>query len=231
LKKAVATYEDLCRDYPAQPQFAVRLGASYCNLGTFLKEQNDPTAALDWYGKAMVVLERVQPPASETSDAKRFLRNAHWGRGEALTLLNRHEEAMADFDRAAALASGAGRTMMQLQRAGSLARMGRHAQAVAHAEPIVQQSPPAGVLYNSACVYALASAAAARDTQLAEAERTRLAEQYAARAVELLTQVHAAGFFKRPAMIEHLEQDVDLDSLRSREDYRQLLGQIKQVKE
>jgi serine/threonine-protein kinase len=230
-RQAITLYEDLARAHPARTQFAVRRGASYCNMGTFLKEQNDPTAALEWYARAIPLLEGVLNAEPEQADARRFLRNAHWGRGEALTLLKRHPEAIADFDRAAELATGPGREMMQMQRAGALARMGRHAQAVAEAERLASRPAAApGVLYNVACVYALAAGAVPGDAELAEAERARLAERYAVRAVELLTQLHAAGFFKSRSMVEHLHQDRDLDALRSRADLGRLLEQLQPVR-
>jgi serine/threonine-protein kinase len=226
-RQAITIYEDLARADPVRTQFAVRRGASYCNMGTFLKEQNDPTAALDWYAKAIPLLEGVLKAEPEQAEAQRFLRDAHWSRGEALTLLKRHAEAIADFDRAAELATGSGREMMQVQRAGALARMGRHAQAVAEAERLASQPAAApGVLYNAACVYALAAGAVPRDAELAEAERARQAEQYAARAMELLTQLHGAGFFKSRAMVEQLQQDPDLDALRSRADLKRLVEQL-----
>ncbi|MCI0639460.1 MAG: serine/threonine-protein kinase, partial [Gemmataceae bacterium] len=223
-QKASTILEDLARAHPDRAQFAIRLGGSYANLGTFLKEQNEPAAALDWYGKAIRILE----PAPEQADARRFLRNAYWGRGEALTLLQRHQEALADWDRAIEAATGASRDMMRLQRAGSVARMGQHTQAVAEAERLAQQaSAPPGVLYNAACVYALAVSAVQKDSELPSTERTRLAEKYAVRAVELLTKVHSAGFFKRPTMAAHLQQDPDLAALRARADYRRLVDELK----
>jgi serine/threonine-protein kinase len=225
--QAITIYEDLARAHPTQTQFAVRRGASYCNMGTFLKEQNDSTAALGWYARAIPLLEGVLKAEPEQADARQFLRNVHWGRGEALTLLKRHPDAIADFDRAAALATGPGREMMQTQRAGALARMGQHAQAVAEAERMASQPGAApGVLYNVACVYALAAEAVQLDAELTVVERARLTERYAVRSLELLTQLHAAGFFKGRAMVEQLHQDHDLDAVRSRADLKRLIEQL-----
>jgi hypothetical protein len=83
-------------------------------------------------------------------------------------------------------------------------------------------------LYNLACVYSLAAAAAQKDVALPPAGRARLAEQYAARAVSLLTRAHAAGYFRDRDKAKNLATDHDLDALRSREDFRELLAGLMQ---
>jgi hypothetical protein len=50
-----------------------------------------------------------------------------------------------------------------------------------------------GVTYDIACIYSVASAAAARDDKLPQAERSAVAEKYAARAVALLLRLQADG--------------------------------------
>src|SRR5438445_591718 len=77
-----------------------------------------------------------------------------------------------------------------------------------------QCSPPtkpasAALLYNLACVHALA--AAVQNT-------SPLRLEYASRAVRLLHQVKEVNFFTDKAKIELLRKDPDLDSLRGRAD-------------
>jgi hypothetical protein len=60
---------------------------------------------------------------------------------------------------------------------------------------------------------------AEKDEKLAAAQRTELTRQYADRAVETLRQAVAAGYQN----VGHLKQHQDLDPLRDREDFRQLL--------
>jgi hypothetical protein len=90
---------------------------------------------------------------------------------------------------------------------------------------------PSGSLYATAFVYSLASAAAARDDRVAQAERTKRAEQYAARAVLLLAKAHRAGYFKYPGRLERLRKDPELGALRGRQDFQQLLALVEQRKE
>jgi hypothetical protein len=85
---------------------------------------------------------------------------------------------------------------------------------------------PGEALYNLACVYSQASAAAQRDAKLPPADRDRRAEQYAARAVELLGLAHKDSFFKPADTVQHLKKDPDLDPLRQRADYGKLMATI-----
>ncbi len=59
-----------------------------------------------------------------------------------------------------------------------------------------------------------------------QAERDKLPDKYAARAVELLAKARASGHFRDPAQIEHLKKDPDLDPLRTRQDYKTLLAEL-----
>jgi len=73
-------------------------------------------------------------------------------------------------------------------------------------------------LYIAAIVYALASTYVTNDA--------KLADQYAARAVELLREALEAGFFKPPGMVKHMQKEDRLDSLRSRDDYKKLVADL-----
>jgi WD40 repeat protein len=104
------------------------------------------------------------------------------------------------------------------------ARKGNHRRAVAQAGPAARrQVLPGDVLYQLACVYALSAKAARADGKLAGAERDRLAEQYAGRAVELLFRARRAGHFEAPANFRLLEEGPGLEPVRKRPDFLQFL--------
>ena len=65
-----------------------------------------------------------------------------------------------------------------------------------------------------------------KDDKLPEAERRGLAERHAARAVNMLVKLIAAGHFDDLAKIDHLKKDPDLDSLRGRADFQKLLQEL-----
>jgi tetratricopeptide (TPR) repeat protein len=215
-RDALKIGEQLAADFPTVSHYAVALGGSYCNLGNLVKDNGQPQAALDWFAQAIRTLDAVLAKDQGNLGARQFLRNAHWSRAEALTQLGRYAEAVHDWDRALELDEGAGRPALRLQRASTLVRAGQAAQAVVEADALTQgKDVPGETLYDTACLYALASAALKDNSQQAET--------YAAKAVALLRRAQAAGYFQKPARIAHMKKDTDLDSLRNRADYRALV--------
>lgn len=111
------------------------------------------------------------------------------------------------------------RKQFRIQRAVCLARAGEYVRAVAEANALTEgKDLPGGTIYDLACVCALAAAGVKDDA--------KLREQYAGRAVILLQQARKAGYFKQRANIPHMKQDGDLQSLRERTDYRDLLREL-----
>jgi hypothetical protein len=104
-----------------------------------------------------------------------------------------------------------------------LAGRGDHARATAEADVVARlQGLGDTNLYNIACVFSGSSAAAAKDSKLTPADRTRLKAQYADRAMESLHQAVAKGFQKTAV----LKSDPDLAPLRSREDFQKLVQEL-----
>jgi hypothetical protein len=88
---------------------------------------------------------------------------------------------------------------------------------------------PGTVLFKLACFYATMSSTLAADKELFAEDRTRLTEQYAASAVRLLVCAETIGFFE-PARMENrkaLKANADLDVLRHRDDYKQLVARLR----
>jgi serine/threonine protein kinase/WD40 repeat protein len=97
----------------------------------------------------------------------------------------------------------------------ALAQHGRHADATAAADTLAARWPKDGdTLYGCACVHALAAGAVKGDAALAD--------RHAARAVALLRQAAIAGFRDG----KHFLEDPDLDALRRRDDFLQLLWDL-----
>jgi hypothetical protein len=84
-------------------------------------------------------------------------------------------------------------------------------------------------LYDLGCVHALNAASVARDQARPLPIRQRRAEDYARAALALLKRA-AAGFFRDPATLAHLDKDSDLASLRDRDDYKAFRTGLKPAK-
>src|SRR5207237_474918 len=88
------------------------------------------------------------------------------------------------------------------------------------------QNVAGATLYDLACLYALSSAVAGQDARLPPAEREKLVDYYAACTLELLAQAQTKDYFKNRAVVEHLKKDRDLDSLRSRGDFKKFVANL-----
>jgi hypothetical protein len=144
-----------------------------------------------------------------------------------LTALGRSREALPDWDRALELDTGPDRRAILIDRAVAQAHTGQHDRAMAEVQDLAQDKARTPLdLYNLACVASLAADSARQDSRLSQPSREKLGEQNAGRAVELLKQAHAAGFFKDPAHVELLKTDKDLEPLRSRADFQQLAAAV-----
>ena len=224
-QKMIEIRERIVRNYPAAVDHAVQLGGGYVNQGNLIRNTGDPEAALDSYRQGIEVFEDVLKRSPQNPTAKLFLRNAHWGRALAVDELKRYAEAASDWERALELDTGQQRHFFRSHLASSAARAGDHIRAALEATAIAASANNAA-FYNSACIYSLAVVAAAEDMSLEQTRRSELAEDYAIQAINLLKRAHVAGHFKAAANVEHMKKDADLDSLRIRADFKNLLSDI-----
>jgi tetratricopeptide (TPR) repeat protein/tRNA A-37 threonylcarbamoyl transferase component Bud32 len=115
---------------------------------------------------------------------------------------------------------------LRLRPALILAHQGRHAEAVKAVAAEKAEGDTAAAL---ACLYAVASSAAAADSTLSPEERGKRAEEYAVKAIDLLRRGQAAGYFKGPPRANYLlKVEHDFDVLRQREDFKKVIAAIKQ---
>jgi tetratricopeptide (TPR) repeat protein len=216
LLKALALYQRLADAQPTVIALQIDLGRTYTNLGVLAVRTGKPQAALEFSAKVISLLKpllgkRVYPKA------RGILRDAHSVRASALERLKRHREAVKDWDRALELAEGKAHTWLRIQRAYALVWAGDLKAATAQAEDLAREpKAAAGTVYDAACVFALAGASAQKDT--------KQVEDYARRAVALLREAVRKGYNK----LDHIRRDSDLDSLRQRADFREVLKELEE---
>ena len=214
-EKAIQLYERLVAQSPAVPIYVVSLAGAYSNMGRWVGDQGQLEEALSWLKKSVDILEEALRRDSRVAKVRETLTVACWTRAMTLSGLDRYAQALEDWDRALELDNGRYHLQLRLRRASNLLNLKDHARAAADAAAIAGTSTAtAEDLYNAACVYALCS-------QLASADAP-LADSYAGHAVRLLRLAVAKGFDD----VEHMKQDADLETLRSREEFQQLIKDL-----
>jgi tetratricopeptide (TPR) repeat protein len=228
-RQVTRAWERLLDQYPANSDFAVDLAWSYDQMGGRLNERGRTLDALEWKDRAILALEGLLEKEPRNNRARILLRNAHSGRAWIFEGQGRDQQARAEWERAIELDRGAVGAAAETYRMNVdriLARTGEHAKAVVEAQALTS---PAWVnvflLRDAAGVFAVSSTAALGDSRLPESERRKLAQQYADQAVDCLKKARAAGYFSydEAARIEGLRTDMNLDALRQRPDFQELI--------
>jgi serine/threonine protein kinase/tetratricopeptide (TPR) repeat protein len=226
--KAATIWEDLFGKYPQVYRHAVSLGLTYGNLGNVYRDREKPEAAFTWYARGIQTLETVMQEGGETSEVRQRLAGVHAKRAEFYSILRRYQEARADWESALRLSGSRPPLKWRFAYTTTLAHQGEHALATSEAGKLAAQSDlPVQALYPLARVYALAAVAASQDKRLSVSEGKALADEYAARAVALLSLANDRGLFRKRGSEQLLANDPDLASLQQREDFNTLLKQVK----
>jgi serine/threonine protein kinase len=208
LRQALALGRELLTEFPGRIGYVEGVGATLYNLGVVAAFQGRPNDALAWFDQAVATLSPVVEREPGAASLREVLRNSHTQWAETLDRLKRFDEAAKHWEPALQLSQGSDRTYSHCRLMISRVHAGHLELAMQDAEAQAKIGV-ANVVYDCACVYALAHAKTKDD-------------RLAVRAVELLRQAVAKGY----GDVAHLRQDADLDSLRARDDYRKLLAEL-----
>jgi hypothetical protein len=146
-----------------------------------------------------------------------------------LLKLKRPEEAAKDWQRMVELGEGERHLDYVLYRPRALAYLGKHARATSEVEALVSLgSLHSGAFKELASVYSLCSGRVRDDSTLSPAERDRLAEQYAVRAVALLAKAGQKGYFRSAEEVAAVAKEEKFQPLVSRDDFRRVLAELEE---
>jgi eukaryotic-like serine/threonine-protein kinase len=240
LKEALSVYERLLRDYPDVPEYQENLGSAHTSLGLVHHHAGQEAQAEEEHRQALDIFQKLarEHPAVPRHAAQVGSSYDHLGvvqdeQGKLDAAQASYEKAIEALGRflESQPRSPQERNQLTLARidlAGIFAARGDHTRAAQQAETIAGKGElTTQSLYSMGCLYARCAAAAAKDAKLPPVERTRLPEQYAARAIEYLRQSVAKGVANLP----RFRTDPDLDALRGRDDFKKLVEEAeKKVK-
>lgn len=217
LRQGLAVAEKLVDEFPDVPQYRHALGMVQCSLGeAMLYLSKEPEKALPWCDKAIATEGEARRRGGSIDRVHFGLMAAYGCRAETLCALQRHAEALKDYDKAVELATESLRPFECAARAVVRVRAGQVATAIEEAEELAKNGE-GEVLFNTARVYALAI----KPTK-ANPISPQQQEKYAERAIALLHQALAKGYKDA----DHLKNNDDWKTLRQRDDFQNLLREI-----
>jgi serine/threonine protein kinase/tetratricopeptide (TPR) repeat protein len=238
LKHSLAIAERLTREHPEVTDYQAHLARSQHDLAIVYMDMRRYEEALDSYRSAIGITERMvrdHPSVAENQDQLA----ANYGNlGIAYMDTGRYNEAEDWLLKALTLRERLARdhptvteyradlANIRIVLAGNYARSDHPDKAEGVLKGISKDALNVMGLYNLGCVYALFAPAPGKSPEkhADAAERQKRADEYAARAVDVLREAVAKGFGNVPLM----QTDHDLDSLRSRDDFKKLLAELEQ---
>jgi serine/threonine protein kinase/tetratricopeptide (TPR) repeat protein len=225
-RNGLEIYQDITRDDPLNAEKQAKVAYSFGRLGDLEAGSEDFSAAISWFGQGIEILERME------QDGKLARRPMHqrWLADQKKALHGCQTAARAIDSLEFAL----GRPKQEIAallgiRSRVLARRGQHADASATAEKLAALEPINGEnLFQAAEGFALCAdrkEPAASPTKTAVGEPS-LKTENAARAIEFLKQAYAAGYFQYAEKRAKLNEDRNLDAIRSHDDFKKLSAEI-----
>jgi serine/threonine protein kinase len=254
-EKAENLLDDLLRQRPGHSRIIHSLTVLLTYKAIMLRVTGSAESAVAADTRAIQLLELVLRNEPLLARARKSLGDAYAERGSAYIQLQRFAEATKDWDRVAEVGEGRLRAHGRLMRAICLVFLEESPNAVATRGAPYEDSNRRW-LWREAPVYAADAADAADAVDPAEldsaddlyhlasvyarclqanpvpvadwhaAAHARRTEDWAAKALGLLTRAHDAGYFAKPGNEADLKEDSDLEGLRSRPDFQALVREL-----
>jgi tetratricopeptide (TPR) repeat protein len=231
-REALELWKRLADNYAAAADERLELARCYAALGALLREKGSTQEAESAYRKAVAVDEKYRYVVAFENDlAETMLRLAlllreHKEMQRARDLLEKavphHETVLLGCRSDRKYHQAYRNTLLALSETRLL--LGDHRQARNAAATILYD--PYGVAadyYRIACLFARSAALAKKDTKLTDTLREGLVSSYGYDAVAALREARKTGFQD----VARLESDPDLNPLRSRDDFKSLLAELK----
>jgi serine/threonine protein kinase/tetratricopeptide (TPR) repeat protein len=238
-REAITLREKLVADFPGIPSHRIDLANTYTEIGAVFRGQAKYADAESYQDRAIALREQLVNYYTLDADYRINLAGTYHNRGNAVRDQGKAEASLpwygkaiaaldavpaADRDKATARTY---RRNALCDRAIALSAVNRQAAAREDAElsaRLIEEllklrvKPESGELYEAASVYAQLCLAVKGDAVILE--------RYAARALALLNQAKAAGYFRDSQMVGKLKKDTDFDPLRTRADFRGFMAEI-----
>jgi tetratricopeptide (TPR) repeat protein len=219
------------QDFPEDRPVVYEFSTISLDLVRVERLMGDRAAALALCRRALGHWEQAFPPAPGSGPVDGVLGKFYFEMATTLVQLNRPEEALRALDRAREQNTPATRpqteSLHEFAEALRAVEEGEHAAVTANWRGRADAAPGDGeTVARAAAIFARAAEVVQKDQGLAPAERSRRAEDYAAAAVGYVRMADMLGTWKHAEKRSELKMSPLFTSLRTREDFRQLLAAI-----
>ena len=220
LAEAVKIQDKLVNDLPQVLHYQRDLARSYTGLGLAFALNKKADKASDPYQKAVGLWETLLKDHGEEMEYRMGYSTTCIHLANLSSTASKPADSANWYAKAIERAQERTKPLLRLGRATELAKAGKYLDAVNEADDLVAKASTASARFRFAKVYGLCAAAASTDGQKAKAD------QYAGQALKLLVTAFEDVAFKTPANMDKLKADPDLQSLRTRLEYKKLLSDL-----
>lgn len=225
--RAEGLLRPLLEEDPADDGYALSLAGVYVNWGNLLRAQGDLPGAQVKYDRAVELADAALAREPRYAEARARSLQAHGARAMLSQQLGKLADAAADYDHVVACAPEPERNGFRVARALLKARAGMHVWDAAEGMDLAAvPGLTDDTQYFLVSALALCVGPARADPTHGFFARTAAAEVYATTAVGLLHRLFDHGYFRNPENARFLALDTDLNSLRDRPDFLQLLREV-----
>jgi serine/threonine protein kinase/tetratricopeptide (TPR) repeat protein len=240
LRQAIELREQVVAKAAAVPRPRHDLAVSYDRLGRLLRITDRPGEGESAWGRALALRRQLVADFPDVPDYRNGLAGS-LGRLARLYVQRRQfaaavvlvEEALP-HNQAALAANPGNRLYRDIYRTNLIilaqghGGVGNHVRLATTAEELARfGNDSASDTYIAACMFCTATRLAARDARLTEPLRQERAQRYSDRALALLRLAVALGFKD----VRRLKHNPDLEPLRARDGFRELLAEVEAMKE
>jgi eukaryotic-like serine/threonine-protein kinase len=209
---ALDIYQKLTKKFPIDVEYQFGLGYTYCNIGNYYLSTQEPKTSIIWYRKAIDIQQQLFTQQPSNINNQEFLGNSLQNRAKALMELKQYRDAISDFDRIIAMGPSGVKTIAQYNRALCHFFLENIPQAMPDLEAVIKLDQWNGTeWFGLALMYSLASAKVPDKKQ-----------EYGDRTIEQLRKAIQKGYRD----VQGFKTDPDLDPIRDRADFKQLLKEL-----
>jgi tetratricopeptide (TPR) repeat protein len=194
------------------------------NLGLLFEQQKKELDGIAELGKSVAILQEIVGSPKTSAEALFLLEKTFEQRARINTKLGRHADAAREFEAIIDL-PGPKMPARRFHHAIACIRAGEVNRGLAEIEEVIAlKNLPKGWVFMAASAYARAS----EERQVGDRISTEMRTGFANKAVEFLRQGQAARLFESADEIDLLKTHNDLDPLRTRDDFKQLLKEVEE---